>query len=206
MTVGPDHLSNGARAVVLHRRVTRPPRFLGDPCVRAPLFDPGGPSTPGLCRANDAAFRSEYDVGSARLLSRLYHAARTLPVYASQPGSLPDHATLGTGWWPTFTGPGLSPDWVTQRSFSYVAFLLHTIPSLQASPGADSAESFRDTDIETLNREQDLDIDANTCVFPRNGARMNHALAVEQLLHRDGALYLDPETGHYPAHFPPARE
>jgi len=69
-----------------------------------------------------------------------------------------------------------------------------------------SAESFRNTDIETLNREHDLDIDAKTCVFPGNGARMNHALAVEALLHRDGALHLDPETGHYPAHFPPARE
>ena len=64
---------------------------------------------------------------------------------------------------------------------------------------------FRDTDIETLNREQGLDIDAKTCVFPGNGARMDHAMAVEELLHRDGALELDPETGHYPAHFPPAQ-
>jgi len=69
-----------------------------------------------------------------------------------------------------------------------------------------SAESFRDTDIETLNREHGLEIDARTCVFPGNGARMNHARAVEALLQRDGALHLDPETGHYPVHFPPARE
>ena len=69
-----------------------------------------------------------------------------------------------------------------------------------------SAESFRDTDIETLSREHGLDVDAETCVFPGNGARMNHALAVEELLHRDSALHLDPETGHYPAHFPPARQ
>ena len=69
-----------------------------------------------------------------------------------------------------------------------------------------SAEAFRDTDIETLNREHGLDIDARTCVFPGNGARMNHARAVEALLQRDGALHLDPETGHYPVHFPPARE
>jgi hypothetical protein len=65
-----------------------------------------------------------------------------------------------------------------------------------------SAESFRDTDIETLNHEQGLDIDARTCVFPGSGARMDHAMAVEELLHRDGALHLDPATGHYPAHFP----
>jgi len=69
-----------------------------------------------------------------------------------------------------------------------------------------SAESFRDTDIETLNREQGLDIDAKTCVFPGTGARMHHAMAVQALLHRDGALILDPQSGHYPAHFPPARE
>lgn len=72
--------------------------------------------------------------------------------------------------------------------------------------GENSAESFRDTNIETLNREHGLDIDATTCVYPGNGARMDHAMAVEELLHRDGALQLDPATGHYPAHFPPARE
>ena len=65
-----------------------------------------------------------------------------------------------------------------------------------------SAELFDDTDIETLNREQGLDIDAGTCISPGNGARMDYAMAVEELLHRDGALQLDPATGHYPAHFP----
>ncbi len=69
-----------------------------------------------------------------------------------------------------------------------------------------SAELFRDTDIETLNREYGLDIDAKTCVFPGSGARMDHAMAVEELLHCDGALELDPETGHYPAHFPPVQQ
>ena len=62
--------------------------------------------------------------------------------------------------------------------------------------GKNSAELFGDTDIETLNREQGLDIDAETCVFPGNGARMDHAMAVEGLLHLDGALQLDPATGH----------
>ena len=37
-------------------------------------------------------------------LSRLNHAACTLSVYASQPGSPPDHATLDSGWWPSLTG------------------------------------------------------------------------------------------------------
>ena len=44
------------------------------------------------------------DVDSALELSRLYHAACTLSVYASQPGSPPDHATLDSGWWPALTG------------------------------------------------------------------------------------------------------
>jgi hypothetical protein len=69
-----------------------------------------------------------------------------------------------------------------------------------------SAESFRDTDVEKLNREHGLDIDAGTCDFPGSGGRMNHALAVEALLQCDGALQRDPATGHYPAQFPPARE
>ena len=38
------------------------------------------------------------------VLSRLYHAACTLSVYASQPGSPPHRATLDSGWWPAFTG------------------------------------------------------------------------------------------------------
>ena len=41
-----------------------------------------------------------------RLLSGLYHAACTPSVYASQPGSPPDHATLDSGWWPALTGQG----------------------------------------------------------------------------------------------------
>jgi hypothetical protein len=69
-------------------------------------------------------------------------------------------------------------------------------------PKNDSAESFRDADIETLNREHGLDIDAKTCVTLWDGTRMDHAMAVEALLDRDGALHL--ENGRYPAHFPRA--
>ena len=38
------------------------------------------------------------------VLSRLYHAACTLSVYASQPGSPPVRATLDSGWWPALAG------------------------------------------------------------------------------------------------------
>ena len=37
-------------------------------------------------------------------ISELHPAACTLSVYASQPGSPPDHATLDSGWWLTLTG------------------------------------------------------------------------------------------------------
>lgn len=70
----------------------------------------------------------------------------------------------------------------------------------------DSAEFFRDTDVETLNREQGLDIDAGTCVSLWDGTCMDDTMAMEALLHRDGALRLDPETRRYPAHFPPPRQ
>ena len=73
-------------------------------------------------------------------------------------------------------------------------------------PRNDSAESSRDTDIESLNREHDLDIDATTCVSLWDGTAMDQAMAVDLLLQRDNALHLDPETGGYPAHFPPARQ
>jgi len=80
------------------------------PCVHAPLFDPGELFTPGLLRRVDTAFRLPNDVGArGYYLSRLNHAACTLPVYASQRGSLRHHATLGSGWWPTSAGRGWFP-------------------------------------------------------------------------------------------------
>lgn len=77
---------------------------------------------------------------------------------------------------------------------------------IETVPKNDSAESARGTDIETLNREERLAIDAETCVTRWDGTTMDDALAVENLLDCDGALFLEPDTGHYPAHFPPARE
>ena len=106
-TPGLDYFFPGARAGSSPRwRRPRPPRFLDKPqCAHAPLFDPAGPVAPGLYRTTDTAFRSGNHVGSGCCsLSRLFHAARTPPVYASQPRSPSDHATLGSGWWPTFAG------------------------------------------------------------------------------------------------------
>ena len=44
---------------------TRPPRFLGDPCVHAALLDPGGPPNPGHFRTGDVVFHLRNDVDSA---------------------------------------------------------------------------------------------------------------------------------------------
>ena len=77
-----------------------------DPCVHAPLFDPGGP--PSQATTGPAMWSSAKLTASAPhgTLSRLYHAACTLSVYASQPGSPPHHATLDSGWWSALTGQG----------------------------------------------------------------------------------------------------
>ena len=60
-------------------------------------------------------------------LSRLYHAACTLSVYASQPGSPPDHATLDSGWWPALTGQG-------SHLLGRVEGFRHVYPSTWLSP------------------------------------------------------------------------
>ena len=65
-----------------------------------------------------------------RLLSGLHHAACTLSVYASQPGSPPNHATLDSGWWPALTGQG-------SHLLGRVEGFRHVLPStwLPPSPG-----------------------------------------------------------------------
>ena len=62
-------LSRRPRRLISVER-TRPPRFLGDPYVHAPLFDPGGPPAPGHYRTGDGVFRLADDVDSASRCSR----------------------------------------------------------------------------------------------------------------------------------------
>jgi len=50
-------------------------------------------------------------------------------VYASQPGSPPVHATLGSGWWPTFTGSGLSPAGSQRRFPSWLSVYMTPPPT-----------------------------------------------------------------------------
>ena len=92
------------------------PRFLGDPCAHALLFDPGGAPTPGQYGVSAIAFRLVNSVGSTSSLSGLNHTACTPPVYASQPGSPLDRATLGSGGRPLLTGQDFHL-WATTEGF-----------------------------------------------------------------------------------------
>ncbi len=71
-------LSHNAPAALLRMECSNPPRFLGDPCVHAPLFDPGGPTVPNRFSTAAVAFRTFNYVGYAfstfGALSRDLHA------------------------------------------------------------------------------------------------------------------------------------
>ena len=123
---------------------TRPPRFLGDPCIHAPLFDPGGPPVPGHYRTGDVVFRTLKDVDSALPISRLNHAACTLSVYASQPGSPPDHATLDSGRWPALTGQDF-------HLLGRVEGFRHVYPSTWLPPSPSFA--WRISDLDPISRK-----------------------------------------------------
>ena len=68
-------------------------------------------------------------------LSRLYHAACTLSVYASQPGSPPDHAHTRFRLVASLDRSGLSPAG-SHRWFPVMSVRLHGVLHHQASPGA----------------------------------------------------------------------
>ena len=94
---------------------------------------------PGHYSARAFAFRSIDDVGSSSShISRLYHTAYPLAVYASQ-GGLPHlHARLASSWRPTLAGRDSHPlgplQKVSRCCIPTSSFLL-----LQALPGATSA-------------------------------------------------------------------
>ena len=82
----------------------RSPRFLGDPPVyHALLSDSAEQLSSGEYNASYAAFHLENSVGLRFIfLSKLNNTAWQHPVYASQLRSPSYHATLGSGWSPTF--------------------------------------------------------------------------------------------------------
>ena len=123
---GPGLLFIAAVRAASPVETSRPPRFLGDPCLHAPLSDPGGTACARPSRRRDAAFRSCHSVGFRDVYGfrgSITQPAR-LPVYASQPGSPPVHATLGSGWSVNLGRSGLSPAGSHRRFLS-----CHNMPS-----------------------------------------------------------------------------
>ena len=123
---GPGLLFTAAVHAASPVETSRPPRFLGDPCLHAPLSDPGGTASARPSRRRDGAFRSCHSVGFRDVYGfrgSITQPAR-LPVYASQPGSPPVHATLGSGWSVNLGRSGLSPAGSHRRFLS-----CHNMPS-----------------------------------------------------------------------------
>ena len=87
-----------------------PPKFLGDPCVHALLFDPGGELGPDPLGPHPVAFRSFEGVGPTLRLSRLYHTACTPPciLFADEVGPSPGNTQFR--WQVSLAGSGLAPD------------------------------------------------------------------------------------------------
>ncbi len=81
------------------------PGSLGDLCVHALLFDPGGSAAPARSLSAPLLPSVRFKTSApTRKLSRLNPTACTLAVYASQCGSPLHHARLASGGWPTLTG------------------------------------------------------------------------------------------------------
>jgi len=106
------------------------PGSLGDLCVHALLFDPGGSAAPArsLSAPLLPSVRFKTSAPTSRL-SRLNPTACTLAVYASQPGLPLRHARLASGWGPAFPGRALHP------RDPFVRFLLSFPTWLPPHPG-----------------------------------------------------------------------
>lgn len=90
---------------LLMAETTGSPEFPGNPMYTCPALRPRRDPPGRPLRPSDSAFHHYDGVGSRVLpLSRLYHTACGLPVYASQPGLPQHHATLGSGYWPALPG------------------------------------------------------------------------------------------------------
>ncbi len=134
---GPGGLSIPTPLAGFHfGETSRSPRFLGDPCGRALLSDPGGASAPGLFSASVLPSAIRTASASATIkLSGLHHTAHPLAVYASRPRSpmaAQDSLPAGDQPWP---GGTAYPQGPSQR-FPRCRWLRHHIPLCQAYPGA----------------------------------------------------------------------
>jgi len=127
---GPDLRGTDARCDLPSKGTERPPRFLGNPCARARVFDPGETSM-----QDRSACRCGLPPLPGRRLSRcrvsgLNNLAHALPVYASSRRS-PDATQHSV---PTGGQPWL--DGTSHRVALRASHVYVMVPSSQAWPGA----------------------------------------------------------------------
>ena len=97
-------------------RDQRSPRFLGSPCARAPLFDPGGPEHTqprGASVLSSAAIKAS--TPSTLPFGTQSRGPCTSCVRFTPPVTRRG-ATLGSGWWLALTGRGSHP-WGCNKDF-----------------------------------------------------------------------------------------
>ena len=136
---------------------TRYPRFLDDPWHYMPRSQT--PADRRTQATTGPAMWSSADLMTStphRTLSRLNHAACTLSVYASQPGSPPDHATLDSGWWPTLTGQG-------SHLLGRIEGFRHVRPSTWLSPSPSFAWRNKSLFLRRSRRYPNTDALASSC-------------------------------------------
>ncbi len=115
---------------------SRPPRFLGDPCLHAPLSDPGGTGRARPSRRADGAFHSCHSVGF-RDENDFVAQSRGLQGFLCTLRRQRHHCPRNTRFrlagqpWPVRT----RTCWVAKK----VSVTSHNFPLHQASPGARQA-------------------------------------------------------------------
>ena len=88
---------------------------------RALLFDPGGTSALGHCRASVlSSAKSTTSTPTMSSISGLNHTAHSLAVYASQGGLPHHHARLASGWLASLIRAGVATRWVPLKGFRFI--------------------------------------------------------------------------------------
>ena len=135
-----DLFLSGARTATFAREDQRPPRFLKDlnvtmPCSATP---PSGSRLAVTTRSMLPSTQKTVSASEQSPFGAELHGLGTPCVRFAGKVTL-DHATLGTGWLPTFAGQTTNPLGPTKRFQS--RYPLHNLPLFQALPGALPAET-----------------------------------------------------------------
>ena len=114
----------------------RPPRFLDDPCLRAPLSDPGGALALAIRAQNAVAFRHLNGVGSRnhKAFEAVSRGLQTPCVrFAAGVAPRTTQHSVPAGGQPS---PGRTRTCKVAQKVSIMSNFLHDFPLHQALPGA----------------------------------------------------------------------